>query len=303
MTGQIRKIRSGNEKVRGLEIAYNIDNKEVRSLIKSINGEGWEVGLHGSYGSFKNYKRLKAEKQVLDKATGVKCKGIRQHYLRWEHPETWHHQASCGLQYDSTLSFSNSIGFKPGYAFPYRMFSDVGNKALKLYELPLIVTDSGMGSGSQSQIDKKVRGIVTQVEKNHGLITLLFHNDRFSSTEVTSNEKFYTKVLKHLRSKKVYSDTGSAIVDWWRAREMVVLKDVQYGPKKCTWTVKPSITIKKITFKIQAPLKLLNKCKLKIGPRCKVISQETEKGINVGIITLTIDKMSKDKVYKITITK
>jgi peptidoglycan/xylan/chitin deacetylase (PgdA/CDA1 family) len=303
LTSSIRKIRSGKEKVRGLEIAYNIDNKDIQTLIKNINKKGWEVGLHGSYGSFKNYKRLKAEKQVLDKATGVKCKGVRQHYLRWEHPETWQDQEKGGLQYDSTLGYSNSIGFKPGYAFPYRIFSDSDNKPLKMVELPLIAPDSGMGPGSKNQIEKKVKGLITEVKKNNGLLTLLFHNDRFSSTEVTSSEEFYSKILKHLKSKNVYNDTGTAIVDWWQARDMVVWKGGEYGTKKCTWTVKPSRTIEKITFKIQAPLKLLNKCKLKIGPRCKVISQETEKGINVGTISLTIDKLAKDQVYKITIAK
>jgi hypothetical protein len=304
LTGSIRKISDREDNIRGVEIAYNIDNNNIQNLIKYIVSKGWEVGLHGSYGSFKNKKRLKAEKEIMEKSTGIKCNGIRQHYLRWKSPETWRIQESCGLNYDSTLGFSTAAGFKPGYLFPYNIYNTIEHKPFKLVELPLMIPDSGMAEGSKTANEKIVNQIISEVKKYNGLITVLFHNDRFSKTEVTSSEKMYKKILIMLKDNKIFNDTGIGIVEWWRSRDNAVWKDVELSNSgRYTWTIKSSGTIHKLTIKIQVPLEMLDNFKLKISPQVKIISQVTGKRIDIGTITFTIDKLVKDKVYKIIITK
>ena len=45
---------------------YNIHESKLIDIIQKLNKSGWEIGLHGSYNSYKNKDRLAKEKRGLE---------------------------------------------------------------------------------------------------------------------------------------------------------------------------------------------------------------------------------------------
>lgn len=125
---------------------YSIENPQICSLIKRIYQCGHKIGLHASYNSFKNTDKTKREFEkmlYIAERLGIKQDswGGRQHYLRWENPITWQNWEEAGLDYDSTLSFADHVGFRTGTCYEFPVFNLLTRRELKLKERPLIVMD------------------------------------------------------------------------------------------------------------------------------------------------------------------
>jgi hypothetical protein len=88
---------------------YDVKKPEIIKIIRKLDLEGWEIGLHGSYKSYVNKNLLAKEKNDLEFILGKKIYGVRQHYLNLEIPNTWIFQEELGIKYDSTFSFLFSL--------------------------------------------------------------------------------------------------------------------------------------------------------------------------------------------------
>jgi peptidoglycan/xylan/chitin deacetylase (PgdA/CDA1 family) len=96
---------------------YDPTAPAIARVIRELDDGGWEVGLHGSYGTHRDTERLGAEKRKLEAVLGHDVRGGRQHYLRLANPptETWDRHRELGLSYDASLGSSTAYGFGHGY--------------------------------------------------------------------------------------------------------------------------------------------------------------------------------------------
>jgi hypothetical protein len=83
-----------------------------------------------------------ARLQRVAEAAGVRQDewGGRQHVLRWANPDTWRDWEAAGLSHDSTLAYSEAIGFRTGTCHPYRVF-DLRERRLRVREVPFQVME------------------------------------------------------------------------------------------------------------------------------------------------------------------
>lgn len=102
---------------------YDVDDPRIAETIRTLDRKGWEIGLHGSYDSYRRRDLLADQKEGLERILGHPVSGGRQHYLNLEVPGTWRRQADVGLSYDASLGYSESYGFEHGY-HPLRPFDD-----------------------------------------------------------------------------------------------------------------------------------------------------------------------------------
>ena len=116
---------------------YDPTDPEVSEAIRALDEGGWEIGLHGSYESFDDPERLRAEKETVESVIGRRVRGGRQHYLNLKTPDTWAHQRSLGLRYDCSLGVSAEYGFHHGYGLR-RPFGD------EFVVFPLTVMDQSI---------------------------------------------------------------------------------------------------------------------------------------------------------------
>ena len=125
---------------------YNMNHPLVRNLLREIHHRGHEIGLHPSYNTYKDAAQTKKEFEILKQVCREEniyqaAWGGRQHYLRWETPTTFQNWEDAGLDYDSTLSFVDVLGFRCGICYEYPTFNLQTRQALKLKERPLIIME------------------------------------------------------------------------------------------------------------------------------------------------------------------
>jgi hypothetical protein len=180
---------------------YALDDPAARRVLRAISGRGHEVGLHPSYGTYRNGGATRAEFESLLRV----CEeerirqhewGGRQHFLRWENPTTWVNWAEAGLEYDSTLGFPDAAGFRSGVCFEYPAFDVRAREPLRLRERPLIVMDATLTDYEGLSLDAgadRALGLKRICRTFGGDFVLLWHNNRLVRR---SERRAYRKILE-----------------------------------------------------------------------------------------------------------
>lgn len=183
---------------------YEIDHKAIRLLMKRIHERGHLIGLHPSYGTFKNpdllvQEALKLRKVMSEENILQKNLGGRMHYLRWEQPSTLCAWEVAGMQYDSTLGYADLPGFRCGTCYEYLAFDPQAKKILNLRIRPLITMECTvmdtryMGLGTSENSYAKFISLKKTCKAVNGTYTLLWHN---SELEKKSKKKLYSSVIE-----------------------------------------------------------------------------------------------------------
>jgi hypothetical protein len=170
---------------------YYMMHPLILDLLCKIYQRGHEIGLHLSYNTYRDAAQTKKEFDHLKRiCASLEIKqalwGNRQHYLRWETPTTFQNLDDAGLDYDTTLSFADTAGFRCGICYEFSTFNIVTRQQLRVTERPLIVMDGtildkhymnlGTEYGTALQTILKYKN---RCQIFNGDFTILWHNNRF----------------------------------------------------------------------------------------------------------------------------
>lgn len=166
---------------------YELAEPRIGALLSKIVQRGHEVGLHGSYHSVDDAELLSRELDSLRAAVrrsgGTEpVVGARQHYLRWHGSETARQLDALGLQYDSTLGFPDTAGFRCGTCHAYPLFDLVQRRGLALIERPLVLMEATvmapvyMGLGHGEAAWRCMMDLRARCRRFDGEFALLWHN-------------------------------------------------------------------------------------------------------------------------------
>ena len=160
-------------------VVFDNQTCTVAEMIREIDGQGWEIGLHPSWHAFNDVDELKRQKDAIEKALGHEIVSIRQHYLHYDIRVTPAVHAKAGFKYDSTLGFNDNVGFRFGTCYPYHLYDLKAEKQLPITEIPLIIQDGAMlnpAKGMRLDEDTAFQYIIQiadTVENVGGVLTLL----------------------------------------------------------------------------------------------------------------------------------
>ena len=178
---------------------YDINDEKVKKIIRKLDGRGWEIGVHGSYNSYKNIELLKKEKHELEKILAHKVHGIRQHYINLN-PKTWKIQAEAGFRYDSSFGFNNGkIGFMENKLYPFHPLKNRKNFLV----IPMTIMDWCMMKNNK----KKYIELIDIAEKNGGVLTLNWHQRKFNELEFKNYSKIYIEIIKECKNRNAFIGT------------------------------------------------------------------------------------------------
>jgi hypothetical protein len=160
-------------------------------LIRRLDAGGWEVGLHGSYESYRDATRLRREKDGLEATLGHELTGGRQHYLNLERPATWRRQADVGLRYDASLGSSSTVGFQHGTGV-LRPFDD------EFVVFPLTVMENALPDpGDRPEEAWAVcRDLLDEAAATGAVMTVLWHPRCFSVRDFPGYLPLYRRLVE-----------------------------------------------------------------------------------------------------------
>ena len=189
---------------------YNINSDRIKAVIRRLDEGGWEIGMHGSIRSYADEGMLAREKTNLESIVGHGINGIRQHWLNLEIPGTWVRQANVGLQYDTTFSDRYTVGFKDGIHHPFSLES-----LDDFIVIPLSIMDTYL-FGQSSSLDgawSVVEGVLDAVERNKGILCVLWHQMVFYDQDFPLHVAIYKKLIEECKRRGAWFGTCQQVCD------------------------------------------------------------------------------------------
>lgn len=183
------------------EFRYRLS--DVDGVLGDILDAGGEIGLHGGFDAPFNLDRLLIEKTRLEKVLGEKVTGYRSHYLKFQVPETWELLAQAGFSYDSTLGYTDCMGFRSGMCHPYKPMNLNTGKEIDIIEFPLHVMDMSLFH-QYMRLDfdgawRVVKGMIDSVCECKGVFIVNWHNTYYLDDRIEL--KFIKKLIEYCQKK------------------------------------------------------------------------------------------------------
>ena len=183
---------------------YKFSNFRLQNIIRFLDLNGWEIGLHGSYLSFNDLKLIKLEKFLLEKIIQHKINGIRQHYLNLS-TKTWEYQKNAGFLYDSSFGYTNEIGFKDKKFSPFFPLDN------KFTVFPQIIMDSCYMNTKNRR--KELSRILDLSEEKDSILVINWHQRSFNSKEFPGYTKQYGFIIEECIKRNAIFKTLSEFLN------------------------------------------------------------------------------------------
>jgi hypothetical protein len=196
---------------------------EVRKESDRIRTGGWDVGLHGDFGTHDSLEAMYAALSRFSAGLGFKPAGLREHYLKFDFSKSWGIMEEAGFDYDTTVGTNDRLGFRLGMASPFHP-PDRDWAPLNLLELPLVLMDTTLwGYLKKSEEDGYADTIrlMEMVYRTEGVFTLLWHQEAVRMR----GGRIYWRLLKEFKSRGCFVGSGAEIAHWWRVRAVPLVRD------------------------------------------------------------------------------
>ncbi|MDR1980018.1 MAG: polysaccharide deacetylase family protein [Tannerellaceae bacterium] len=187
---------------------YNLHSADMQSLLAISRTEQVGIGLHSSYSAGKNPVRIAAEKERLQKATGMKIHDNRHHYLSLCEPEDCSWLERAGITDDFTMGYADVAGFRLGTCRPVRWINPATRSVSSLTLHPLTVMDVSLSDPRYMHLayDEALEyclQLFDRVARSAGELVLLWHNntvtgERTFLTSATWHRKLYETLIQEL---------------------------------------------------------------------------------------------------------
>lgn len=176
-----------------LDPTYDPDSPRLREQLRRMRFEGWTIGLHPSFFTWRDPAAYAAEKADLEAAVGGPVTSLRQHWLRFSWAETWSAQRAAGFVEDTTLGFNDRPGFRNGAAWAVTPLGADGRPIEGLTAWPLVLMDSHLhdyGDLAPEAIIKTIDRWLEEVYLVGGRVTVVWHQ-RILHPDYGWNESYW----------------------------------------------------------------------------------------------------------------
>ena len=163
---------------------YSAQHEAYQKLILDLREAGFSTGLHPSYQTMLKPALLQQEKAQLEGVLQQPVTHSRQHFLRYQFPDTFRALAEAGIQRDASLCPVRSTGFLMGMARPFPWFDLAENQPSTLILQPTMAMDRSLQQYQrltpEAAIDE-LRQLQERSRAAGGVFTVLLHNETLSN--------------------------------------------------------------------------------------------------------------------------
>lgn len=182
---------------------YDLDHPAIVRSIRELDEGGWEVGLHGSYDSYRDRDRLAREKHTLESVLGHPITGCRQHYLNLSIPETWRYHRSIGLRYDASLGVADDFGFDASIDGDHRVGTGVRRPfgdgflvfPLTVMETALVENTVGLDAAWVA-----LESLLAEARQRNAIVTVLWHPRLFHTRDFPGYRQLYDRLITRAKA-------------------------------------------------------------------------------------------------------
>ncbi len=194
---------------------YRFSDPRVSAAIKDVRHQGWEVGLHGSFRSYRNGGLLSREKHDLELALEEPVHAIRQHYLNLDVPATWELQRATGFKLDASFGNISEVGFPEHRYFPFV------NPEAGILVVPLVVSDAAViRSGWSGAVAKnRIETVLSEALERHALVTVLWHQRHLNPKEFPVLWDLYAWLVAEARTMGGHFTNAAELEKLWGVRQ------------------------------------------------------------------------------------
>ena len=156
--------------------------KKFRLLIKDIVDYA-SVGLHPSYYSSQDAVMIKKEKDRLEDITNMPVQRTRQHYLRFNLPETYQILIDLEIEEDYSMGYASHVGFRASTCTPFYFYDLDFEIQTPLKIFPFALMDTTLNDYMKltpKQSLGKIKELKDAVKAVNGTFITLFHNESLS---------------------------------------------------------------------------------------------------------------------------
>ena len=177
-------ILMGDYGMNDKSISHNNSNLQV--LIKRL-ADLAPVGIHPSFGSNINEKKLAIEVKRLEDIQKREVKFSRQHFLQLSLPKTYKRLIEAGITNDFTMGYASHLGFRAGIASPFTFYNLDMEQIFPMTIHPFAIIDDTLKFNMNLDADEvieKINGIIEGVKQVNGTLISIWHNDTLSDEGV-----------------------------------------------------------------------------------------------------------------------
>jgi peptidoglycan/xylan/chitin deacetylase (PgdA/CDA1 family) len=204
-------------------LSSNYDLRPLAPTLRTLRERGWEVGLHGDFGTHDSEPKMAEATERLRIATGARPKGVREHFLRFDYDVSWGIMDRQGFVYDSSVGNRERIGFRLGLCNPFHPPGPDWTP-LRVLEVPLVLMDTtlwGYLKRDEEAGKRDITDLRRKVSSADGLFTVLWHQEAARMR----GGRLYPWLLDELLKDGCYVGSGDEIAAWWRSRAGPMLRE------------------------------------------------------------------------------
>jgi hypothetical protein len=204
--------RNGARAPRKRASAYSA--ADIAEPIESLTSQGCEIGLHG-IDAWRDASRGRDEIAEIRRVAGRRQIGVRMHWLYFD-PQSPVKLERAGADYDSTVGYNETIGYRAGTAQVYKPL-----ETSRLLELPLHVMDTALFYPSHLNLTPReaaehVGPILENAAQSGGCITVNWHDRSIAPERLWGG--FYKDLIAEMDRKGAWFASAGEAVAWFRKR-------------------------------------------------------------------------------------
>lgn len=164
----------------------NIDVKHpgFKAILEKLVSTGHVIGLHPGYNSFKSSSIVLLEKLRLENVLKTNVTISRQHFLRFELPQSYRILMENHILEDHSMGYSEVPGFRAGTACPFYWYDLEKDSSTSLKIVPFCCMDVAFKQFLKLNPEQTVAHVIKLKEKLKTIdvpFVFVFHNESLSN--------------------------------------------------------------------------------------------------------------------------
>ncbi len=162
-----------------------VNNKNFQRLVKSL-ADYAEVGIHPSFDSRNNFRKLKNEVEKLSKVLNREITKSRQHFLKLDFPQTYRNLINLDITDDYTMGYASQLGFRAGICTPFYFYDLDMETETKLKIHPFQVMEGTLKDYLNLSINDSsliIKMMIDEVKAVDGTFISIWHNESLSNSK------------------------------------------------------------------------------------------------------------------------